>query len=155
MSKQTNTRVYMTFYRSFYDAIKMLDDSDRLQLYDAIVSYGLDGIEPQNLTGITAAFFIAFRPNLDNSRKQYENGRKGGAPKGNSNAAKTRQRTITPPTDYELSKFCTDNGIYIDEQRFLDYNAAKGWVTTNYRVKDWRDAVREWVATGQRKGYNN
>lgn len=144
----------MTFYRSYYEAIDKLDAVDRLPLLEAVIKYGLDGIEPQNLTGVAAALFIAFRPNLDNSRKQYENGRKGGAPKGNSNATK-RERTITPPTEYELSKFCSDNGIYIDEQRFLDYYTAIGWATTNYRVKNWRDAVREWVATGQRKGFNN
>ncbi len=32
----------MVFYRSFYEALKDLPDSERLQVYDAIFSYGLD-----------------------------------------------------------------------------------------------------------------
>ena len=37
----------MIFYRSFYEALKELNESDRLAIYDAIFSYGLDQIEPQ------------------------------------------------------------------------------------------------------------
>lgn len=157
---QKNEREYFPFFRSFRDALNELkelnDTAAELSLYRAIVNYGLDGIEPDNLTGVAVGFWRLMRVNLENSRRKYENGLKGGAPKGNRNAAKRdRERVIEPPTPRELCEFCAANRYNIDEQYFMDYNAAKGWVTTNYRVKDWRDAVREWVATGERNGFDD
>ena len=34
-------------YRSFYEAIKELDGASRLEAYDALMEYALDGVEPE------------------------------------------------------------------------------------------------------------
>ena len=73
------------FYKSFYDAIKKIPEECQLELYNAILSYSLEGIEPSNLSSIAEAMFILIRPNIDSSQKRYEasvsNGKKGGRPK--------------------------------------------------------------------------
>lgn len=73
------------FYASFFEAIKKLPESNQLELYNAIFEYGLNGIEPQ-LEGVNDAIFDLIRPQLKANRTRYENGCKGGAPVGNSNA---------------------------------------------------------------------
>lgn len=75
------------FYASFFEAIKKLPESNQLELYNAIFEYGLNGIEPQ-LEGVNDAIFDLIRPQLKANRTRYENGCKGGAPVGNSNARK-------------------------------------------------------------------
>lgn len=48
--------------------------------------------EPQNASAVVRAVFLVLKPLLDKSRKNRQNGRKGGAPKGNSNARKTSEK---------------------------------------------------------------
>ena len=64
------------FYRSFFESIKELEDTDQLSLFKAIIKYALDGEEPQ-LVGVQKAIFILMRPNLDANTKRWENGKKG------------------------------------------------------------------------------
>ena len=77
---------------SFYEAMKILPDNDRLQLYDGLCEYSLNGSEPETLSPMANSLFLLMRPNIDSSNKRYnasiENGKKGGAPKGNQNARK-------------------------------------------------------------------
>ena len=79
----------VVFLPSFYDAMKDLPDSDRLQLYDAIVNYGLFRT-PIELSPICSSLFSLIRPIIDSSQRRYdaavENGKKppkpGKAPRG-------------------------------------------------------------------------
>ena len=81
---------------SFYEAMKVLPDSDRLLLYDTICEYSLNGVEPTSLPPIANSLFILMKPNIDSSNNRYsasvENGKKGGAPKGNQNARKKQPK---------------------------------------------------------------
>lgn len=76
------------FYRSYAEALKELPDEQRLILYDAIMSYALDGKEPK-LKGIEKAIFALIRPQLQANNKRYENGKKGGRTKSNLNQNET------------------------------------------------------------------
>ena len=73
-------RVSFIFYRSFYEAIALLEPEERLEVMTAICEYGLDGTEPA-LSGGGAAVFAHARANLDANQRRYENGKKGGRPK--------------------------------------------------------------------------
>ena len=73
-------RVSLIFYRSFYEAIALLEPEERLEVMTAICEYGLDGTEPALKGGAAAVFAIA-RANLDANQRRYENGKKGGRPK--------------------------------------------------------------------------
>ena len=78
------------FYASFYDAIKELPNELRLEIFDAVCAYALNGEEPE-LTGVAKAIFTLIKPPIAAANAKYENGCKGGAPKGNQNARKINQ----------------------------------------------------------------
>lgn len=86
------------FYKSFYDAIKQIPEEYQLELYNAILQYSLEGIEPSNLSNIANAMFTLIKPNIDSSQSRYEssveNGKKGGAPIGNQNARKQPKNNL-------------------------------------------------------------
>lgn len=59
------THNYITFYRSYRDALMTLPDASRVKLYDAIMDYAFDGIEPE-LDDIAAkAMFILIKADID------------------------------------------------------------------------------------------
>ena len=76
-----------TFYKNYYEIIKYLPDEQKIQLYDAILEYMFDNKEPK-LDGLIKGIWINLKMPLDTSKNNIENGKKGGAPKGNSNAKK-------------------------------------------------------------------
>lgn len=81
------------FLPSYYEAIKIQKkQKDRLQLYEAVCEYGINGNMPKNLPENLYSLFILMKPNIDADKKRrkasVENGKKGGAPAGNQNARK-------------------------------------------------------------------
>lgn len=76
-------------YRSFFALIKLLPEKKQVKMFTAIFEYGLDEKEP-NFDGeeTMRAIWSAIIPQLKANNKRYENGKKGGAPIGNSNAEK-------------------------------------------------------------------
>ena len=68
METETLHRGQFTFYASFFAAVERLPKSRRYEAISAIIRYGLDGVEPETLTGVSASVFAAVRPNLDNAR---------------------------------------------------------------------------------------
>lgn len=74
-----DSRGQFTFYRSFWDAVKGLPKKDRLPILEAIISYALDGSEPEALSLSQSAFFMLCRPTLDSSRKKAASGKQGGS----------------------------------------------------------------------------
>lgn len=79
------------FYRSFYEAIKCLDDSEAIECFKAIASYALDGIEPE-IDGAAKAIFITVKPQIDANNRKYLNGCKGGKPKANQEITKIKPK---------------------------------------------------------------
>jgi hypothetical protein len=69
------------FYRSFYEAIKDLDDKKRLKMFDSITKMALENEEIDNLKGICKQLFILIKPQITANNKRYEDGKKGGRPK--------------------------------------------------------------------------
>ena len=66
------------FYRSFMEGLNCFDDQTRLNVYDAILSYALDGEETE-LSGEARGLFSLIRPQIDANNKRYVNGQKGAA----------------------------------------------------------------------------
>lgn len=85
--ENTNKKDGFIFYRSFFESISALDDSMQLEVYQALVDYGLNGVMRDDLSPITKALLTAMIPTIDNANKRYiasvENGKKGGRPKKN------------------------------------------------------------------------
>lgn len=87
------------FYDSFFCAINELPDEVQLAVYKAVMDFALRDTEPEGLTGVAKAIFLLIRPQIAANNKRYENGLKGGAPKGNQNARKQPKTTETQPNN--------------------------------------------------------
>ena len=86
----------MVIYKSFYEAIKGLPDDIRLALHDAIMEYGLYGIEPEKLDPVARCVFVLIKPQIDANNRKYENGKKGGRPR---KAEANQDASDKEPTD--------------------------------------------------------
>ncbi len=103
----------VVFLPSYHEAIRDLPDSDRLQMYEAIVRYGLYG-EVIELSGVTKALFTLIKPNIDSSQNRYraskENGKKppkeGSNPRGRprKNQTENQNENQTENQDKDIDK---------------------------------------------------
>ena len=74
-------RESFVFYRSFFEAIKNLDDKKRLKMYDLILNFALNDEEIETKYEICSQLFTLIKPQLSANNKRYEDGKKGGRPK--------------------------------------------------------------------------
>jgi len=98
------------FYRSFFESINELPEKNQMQLYKALIEFGLNGTEP-DLKGVNKSIFTLIRPQLEANNKRYEDGKKGGRPKEkkpvvikNDNQWLDEKITITEPKEKENDK---------------------------------------------------
>lgn len=95
----------VVFLPSFHEAIKDLPDKDRLQMYDAIIRYGLYG-EILDLSPIPKAMFALVKPNIDASINRYRaakaNGSKGGRPNKNQTENQNKNQKQNQDIDKDI-----------------------------------------------------
>ena len=60
----------VTFFPSYYEAIRPLPDEERLTLYDAILDYGMTGAEPENLPPLLVGYYVLLRSRIDEDREE-------------------------------------------------------------------------------------
>ena len=112
---EKNQRESMVFYVSFYDAIKDLPPEEFKECACAIMEYGFDGIVPE-CGGLIKSLFTLIKPQIDKNIKRYqatvENGRKGGAPKGNTNRKKACASTQINHTSTKDEQSSYENNLY-------------------------------------------
>lgn len=111
------------FYSSYYDAISELPEDEQGLIYKAIIDYAIAKKEPHNLTPACRMCFKLIKPTIDAALSRYdasvENGKKGGAPKGNSNAQKQPKNNLEttqeqPRNNLETSEIQAKNNLDID-----------------------------------------
>ena len=74
-------RESFVFYRSFYEAAERLSDpTKRLDLYEAVIRYALDGEAGTADETILMALELC-KNTIDKNNRRYENAKKGGRPK--------------------------------------------------------------------------
>ena len=64
-------RKSFSFYQSFYEWIKLLDDEQRLKAYDYIVTYGIMWKEPKEEKSAAYMIYILAKPHIDANNKKY------------------------------------------------------------------------------------
>lgn len=105
------------FYRAIFDSVSQLKKREKAVIYEAIFAYALDMEEP-NMEGwsdTARVIWMLAKPMLDNDLRRFENGCKGGAPKGSHNNPRGRgvgtnqELTENKPTNNK-------NGIQEQEQ---------------------------------------
>lgn len=76
--------VGVILFPSYYEAIRLLPDTDRLSVLDAILEYGFEGKVSHDMSPTQKAVFSFIRRSIDVSMRRYkanvENGKKGGRP---------------------------------------------------------------------------
>jgi len=87
------------FYRSFYDSIKELSESNRAKCYDAIFEYALNHNDVE-LKGVPRAILTLIRPNLEANYRKYLNGTKQ---KGSKTEAKGKQAVSKPQGNVDVN----------------------------------------------------
>ena len=83
-------RTGFTFYRSFSDAIRLLNSRDQLALFHAIADYALDQRQPDidKFSKTARICWVTILPNLDANIARYNNGCK---PKTTASEAKLKR----------------------------------------------------------------
>ena len=80
-------KVGFVFLPSYLEAIEALPRELRLELFEALCTYGVEGVELETDNGVVRAMMTLLKPNVEQSRKRYlaskENGAKGGRPRKN------------------------------------------------------------------------
>lgn len=73
-----------------------------------------------------------------------------GLPMDATDSPKPQRRTaparFSPPSVDEVQNYITSQGSTIDATNFVNFYASKGWRVGSNPMKDWRAAVRTWVA---------
>lgn len=69
------------FYRSFWDAIKEMDDTEQLKMFHALCRYALDETVPNFDSPIQRAVFAVMKPVIDANVTSRETGKRGGRPR--------------------------------------------------------------------------
>jgi len=93
------------FYRSFYESINELPDTNKLEIYNAIFSYSLNFIEPE-LTGLSKSIFTLIKPQLDANIKRFNNGLQ---PKDKQIKSKTEAKQKQNESKVEANNNVNDN----------------------------------------------
>lgn len=96
------------FFHSYYLSAKLLDSEEKQRKFIlGLLDYAFTGEEPE-LQGELKAMFELARPNIDKSisysKKASDNGKLGGAPKGNKNASKAGNKTTNSLLQNKLDK---------------------------------------------------
>ena len=119
------------FYPSFRTQLKAIKNNEvRSIILEALVDYGVCGIEPDfssiDPLGTIDALFINVKQDIDKAKARYlarvNNGKNGGAPKGNRNAAKTTENNLIQPKT-------TENNLDIDIDKDIDIYKEKSLLT--------------------------
>jgi len=160
------------FYRSFFDAISDLPETDRLQLYEAIISYSLEEKEP-HLTGIYGTIWKLIKPQLQANNQRFKNGSKGGAPKGNTNAIKEKKQpknnqkttgkqanknnnlnineNVNIPTENDFLIFAKTLEVYEPQLDFSLKAKYESWKESNWKdgngkpIKNWKTKLKNTI----------
>lgn len=85
-------RKKITFHTAWYDAVNALPKKAQGEALMAILGYAIEGVESASVDGVSAVILAIAKPQIDADNTRYDNGCKGGAPRGNSNARKTTEK---------------------------------------------------------------
>jgi hypothetical protein len=88
----------ITFFASYFEALRELPDAEQLALFRAIMFLAFEGKEPRFESPIARSIWAAIRPNIQATINKSNAGMIGGGKFGNQNARKT---PITENVDFE------------------------------------------------------
>lgn len=61
---------------------------------------------------------------------------------------KNERSSSTPPQLFEISSFCSENGLNVNAEKFYDYYSGNGWKTSQGKpITDWKALLKKWSET--------
>lgn len=88
-------RESFTYYKSFAEGLKPLNDETYRRLSDALINYALYDEAP-DLEGLEMTVFQSWKANIDASNRRKDNGKNGGRPKTEKNRTETENNRTKP-----------------------------------------------------------
>lgn len=152
------------FYPSFLEQIEAIkSDKIQLALYMAVANYGVRDEMPDfseiDSTGMLDSIFVSIKRDIDAAKerrgKVRQNGKKGGAPKGNANARKSDSgecdnRIVAPQNNQKTTKNnqkTTQNNLDVDvdvdvvKKKFTNVNSQKEETSSSMSFDGANDAL--------------
>ncbi len=141
--KTDNKEMPFVFYPSFRSQLKAIKNKDiRAIICEALIDYGVCGTEPDfsevDPLGTIDALFVPMRQEIDKAKARYlacvENGKKGGAPKGNKNNRYCKNNQSTTENNQsttENNQSTTENNLNKDIDKDIDINGIKDTLSNN------------------------
>ena len=122
---ENKKRTGFTFYRSYYEQLRLITEPmQRLTMYDALADYALNHTRPDfehgNFNELQKMFWAGVRPLLDKSWQLFDNGTRGGAPVGNTNASKNKTTKKQPKNNQKQPNPSKDLYLYKDLNPYLE-----------------------------------
>lgn len=119
---------YIPLYIDNFDALSELSDRDLGKLIRALFAY-INGNEIPELTNASKVAFLLLTAGIDRHNKRQksnsENGKKGGAPKGNSNAVKSKIKRSQAKTTQKQAKTKQEEKEEEEEKEKEEYTGDK------------------------------
>ena len=101
----------MIFYRSFYEAVRLLPPELRVQAYDVIMAYGIDGEEPEEMEPFVQMVFTLIKPQVDANSRRRSNGGKGGRPTETNGYENKKPMVMESDTETETNGYENETEI--------------------------------------------
>ena len=95
----------MFLFKSFADTLRQMNDKDRLEAMDAIITYGVYGENPKLADGsIASMFFTMAKPVIDANNKQRSSGSKGGTNESSKHPSTNPTSTLPKNSEATLQE---------------------------------------------------
>ena len=106
-------RTSFVFYGSWWEAIKNLPRDVQGDVLTAIIEYGLSGETTEQLKPIAKDMLAMVKPQIDANNVKFENGKKGGRPKGENEPKANQEETKKKPNNNQ-SRTKSEPNVYVN-----------------------------------------
>gem|GEM_PF-4257214 len=101
----------MLFLTSYYDAAQQLKPKQKLEFYDAVLGYGLYGIEPERINNSISSLWFVVKNLIDASKEKSENASKGWSKRKALHDATSNAAIVSASMLASDNTKCTDNAV--------------------------------------------
>lgn len=98
----------MVFYASWLDAVRALPKAMQGDVLLSILEYGIEGKTVCKQGSVAAAMLTMVKPIIDANNKRYENGCRGGRPKGDQKPNQNQTETKLKPNENQSETYNVD-----------------------------------------------
>lgn len=151
-------RAYFSYYETFETIIaKFKTPEEREAFRKKLITYGLYGTEPEDMTELEDMAWTLCRELIDQQQNRREinaqNAKKSheSMKKNQNKQTKEPAKKFVPPTVEDVRSYCKAKGYVLDPARFVSYYESNGWRVGKNAMKSWQAAVQGWAARDKKE----